>query len=61
MQRDGVAFSVYTLETDFWRQIEPLLFPYHASFRFRWFLLNDGLHWLAKKVGDGDGPSYVYW
>ncbi|KAL6224041.1 hypothetical protein ACLB2K_002897 [Fragaria x ananassa] len=51
---DGIVFSVYTLQTDSWRQID-YLFPYHGhSLRDRRGILgNGGVHWLVDKVTDG--------
>ncbi|KAL6221836.1 hypothetical protein ACLB2K_005228 [Fragaria x ananassa] len=49
---DGIVFSVYTLQTDSWRQID-YLFPYYGLLDRGGILVNGGVHWLAEKVTDG--------
>ncbi|KAL6226507.1 hypothetical protein ACLB2K_000469 [Fragaria x ananassa] len=50
----GIVFSVYTLQTDSWRQID-YLFPYHGQGLLDrgGILVNGGVHWLVDKVTDG--------
>ncbi|KAK9931725.1 hypothetical protein M0R45_018992 [Rubus argutus] len=47
---DDIVFSVYTLETDSWRQIEGH-FPYEPN-RYDGIVLNGGVHWLVWTVAD---------
>ncbi|XP_062015676.1 F-box/kelch-repeat protein At3g06240-like [Rosa rugosa] len=46
----GTGFCVYTLQTDSWRQIDPL-FPYNLL-PYDGILVNGGVHWLVTKVAD---------
>ncbi|XP_062010620.1 F-box/kelch-repeat protein At3g06240-like isoform X1 [Rosa rugosa] len=47
---DGTVFSVYSLQTDSWRQID-YLFPYKAL-DFDGIVVNGAVHWLVRKVAD---------
>ncbi|XP_004288838.1 PREDICTED: F-box/kelch-repeat protein At3g06240-like [Fragaria vesca subsp. vesca] len=47
---DGIVFSVYTLQTDSWRQIDGL-FPYKAL-GYDGIVVNGAVHWLVRKVAD---------
>ena len=46
---EGIVFSVYTLQTDSWRQIDHL-YPY--TFECGEVLVNGAVHWLVSKVAD---------
>ncbi|XP_004288837.1 PREDICTED: F-box/kelch-repeat protein At3g06240-like [Fragaria vesca subsp. vesca] len=47
---DGIVFSVYTLQTDSWRQIDGS-FPYKAL-GYDGIMVNGAVHWLVRKVAD---------